>query len=207
MAKNISAKTVKMVQLAILAALILVMAFTPLGYLKVGVVSITFIMIPVGVGAILLGPAAGAFLGGIFGLTSFVQCFGMDYFGTTLFGINPVFTFIMCMAPRILMGWFCGLVFKGMIKIDRTQHKIPSYAVTCLCSALINTVLFVGLLFLFFGNSEFIQGFKGGMNWLAFFAAFVGLNGLMEAVSSMIIGTAVAKAVDSVRKRQAAITD
>lgn len=207
MAKNISVKTVKMVQLAILAALILVMAFTPLGYLKAGVVSITFIMIPVGVGAILLGPAGGAILGGIFGLTSFVQCFGMDYFGTTLMGINPVFTFIMCMAPRILMGWFCGLIFMGMLKIDRSQHKIPSYAVTCLCSALINTVLFVGLLFLFFGNSEFIQGFKGGMGWLAFFAAFVGINGLLEAAASMIIGTAVAKAVDSVRKRQTAVTD
>ena len=45
------------------------------------------------------------------------------------------------------------------------------------------------------------------MGWLAFFAAFVGINGLLEAAASMIIGTAVAKAVDSVRKRQTAVTD
>ena len=40
--------------------------------------------IPVAVGAIVLGPISGAFLGLVFGLTSFSQCFGADTFGTTL---------------------------------------------------------------------------------------------------------------------------
>ena len=76
-------------RLALLAAIVLVLAYTPLGYIHIGPLAITPIMIPVTVGAILLGPTEGAILGGIFGLTSFSTCFGSDMFGTTLMGINP----------------------------------------------------------------------------------------------------------------------
>lgn len=64
-------------ELALLTALVLIMAYTPLGYLKTPWgVEITFIVIPVAVGSIILGPMAGGFLGLVFGLTSFFQCFG-----------------------------------------------------------------------------------------------------------------------------------
>ncbi len=87
-------------------------------------------MIPVVIGAIILGPGAGAVLGAVFGLTSFVQCFGLDTFGTTLMGIQPVYTFIMCMFPRILMGTLCGVIFKGLVRVDKTRHKVIAYPVT-----------------------------------------------------------------------------
>ena len=81
--------------LAMLAAVIVLMAFTPIGYLKVGAVSITFIMIPVVIGAVVTGPRGGALLGAVFGITSFIQCFGLDTFGTAMMSINPVFTFLL----------------------------------------------------------------------------------------------------------------
>ena len=58
---------------AVLAALVLLMSFTPLGYLKVGFVSITFLTIPVAIGAMVVGPGAGLFLGTLFGITSLIQ--------------------------------------------------------------------------------------------------------------------------------------
>ncbi|MDY3274271.1 MAG: ECF transporter S component, partial [Agathobacter sp.] len=64
---------VMMTELALLTAIVILMAYTPLGYLKVGAVSITFIVVPVAVGAVLLGVKAGAFLGLVFGLTSLAQ--------------------------------------------------------------------------------------------------------------------------------------
>ena len=88
------------------------MAFTPVGYLKIGVVSISFLMIPVALGALAKGPVAGAILGTVFGITSFAQCFGMDLFGTFLAEKNVVFTFIMCVVCRALAGFLAGLVFK-----------------------------------------------------------------------------------------------
>ena len=71
-------------RLAVFVAVTLVMAYTPLGYLRTPGLEITFLMIPVTVGAIVLGPAAGAILGGVFGLTSFFQC--LDGSSCTLAG-------------------------------------------------------------------------------------------------------------------------
>lgn len=107
-------KTRKLVQMAILIAVMLILAFTPLGYLKVGAIEITFMTIPVVVGAIILGPAAGAVLGGVFGLTSFIQCFGMSAFGAALLNISPILTFLVCMVPRILMGYLAGVIFRAL---------------------------------------------------------------------------------------------
>ena len=63
-----------MVQLAILVAIMLIFAYTPLGYLKSGPIEITFMVLPVAIGAIILGPSAGAILGGIFGYNTGTGC-------------------------------------------------------------------------------------------------------------------------------------
>ena len=186
------AKLRGMTQTAILAAIIFVMAFTPVGYLKIGPVSITFIMLPVVIGSIVVSPSSGAVLGGIFGLTSFIQCFGMDAFGTTLLGINPVFTFIMCFIPRILAGWLPGLIYRALIKIDKT--RIVSYMAASLSGALINTVLFVGTLVLFFGSSEYLRQF-GDSIW-AIISVLVTFNAAIEAGVCLVVGGALAKALD-----------
>lgn len=194
------AKTLWMAQTAILSAIIILMSFTPLGYLKVGVIEITFIMIPVAVGAILMGPATGAFLGGVFGITSFMQAvFGLSPFGVALLQINPFYLFILTMVPRILMGWLVGLIFKALHKIDKT--KIVSYAVASLSGAVINTVLFVGGLFLLFGNTDYIRSF--GPTVPTIIALLVSLNAALEAAISLVVGTAVTKALGTYYDRNA----
>lgn len=191
-----SARTLWMAQTAILAAIIILMAFTPLGYLRVGALSITFLPIPVVVGAILINPAAGAVLGGVFGLTSFAQCFGIDPFGTALFAISPILTLILTMVPRILMGLLVGLIFRALVKIDRTG--VWSYAVASLSGALLNTVLFVGGLVWFFGNSEYLRQF--GDSILAILGVLITVNALVEAIVTMVIGTMITKALSKVIK-------
>jgi Predicted membrane protein len=160
------AKTVRLVQLAVLSAIIVLMAVTPLGYLKAGVISISFLAIPVVIGGIVCGPLYGGILGAVFGLTSFVQCFGADAFGTALMEINPVATFIMCIVPRILIGVFAGLVFKALIKTK--MPKAAVFSISSLIGALTNTIFFIGLLFVFFYNSDYISNLRGSMNLLAF---------------------------------------
>lgn len=88
-----------LVEMALLVAIILLMAFTPIGYIKTAGLEITLIVVPVAVGAVTLGPTAGAILGGVFGITSFIQCFGMSQFGALLLGINPFLTF------RTYLSW------------------------------------------------------------------------------------------------------
>ena len=192
------AKTLRMVQLAILIAIMLLFAFTPVGYLRIGPVAITFMVLPVAVGAIALGPAAGALLGGVFGLTSFIRCFLGDVFGTLVLSINPFLTFLMCMVPRILCGWLSGLLFRVLQKIDRT--RLASYFAASLSTALLNTLLFVlSIVLLFWHNPAFVDGVAGlGLAtdtlWI-FIIGFVGINGVIEAVVNFIIGGAAAKVV------------
>jgi uncharacterized membrane protein len=193
-------RTLKMVQLALLTAILLLLAFTPLGFIKLPTgLSITIIGIPVIIGAITLGPVGGAILGAIFGLTSFAQAFGADPFGVILLGINPIGLFITTMVPRILMGWLTGLIFKGLIKIDKS--KIFSYVITSLAGSLLNTILFMSTLMLIFYNNprfqeiEFIKSVNAS-NVFALVIAMVGINVVTEMIASGILGTAIAKAVD-----------
>ncbi len=183
-------------QLAMMTALILLMAFTPLGYLRVGVIEITFLMIPVVVGAILLGPAGGAILGAVFGLTSFVQCFGMSPLGVLLLGIDPVRTFIVCVLPRTLMGLFSGLVFCGVRRIRR--KGIAAYALASLSGALLNTVLFIGGLGLLFYGTVAEWASELGLSILGYLLAFITLNSLVEMAACLVVGTAVTKTVHRV---------
>ena len=53
-----------LVEMALLVAIILIMAFTPIGYIRTAGLEITLIVVPVAVGAVTLEPAAGAILGG-----------------------------------------------------------------------------------------------------------------------------------------------
>ncbi|SHO54061.1 ECF transporter S component [Anaerocolumna xylanovorans] len=195
--------TQKLTQLALLTAIIILMAFTPIGYIKTFGLEITLIVIPVTVGAIVAGPAAGAFLGGVFGITSFIQCFGMSPFGAALLGINPVATFVVCLIPRILMGWLSGLIFIGLRK---SGLKEIAYPAASLSGALLNTLFFMTALLAFFYRSDYIQGISeslGGGNIFQFVIAFVGINGLVEAVTCFVIGTAIARALDAFVKRNA----
>ena len=89
---SVQPKTVRISTLGLLTALIVLMAFTPIGYLKTPGLEITFILIPVVVGAVVLGPSGGAILGLVFGITSFAQCFGFSSFGVALMAINPLYT-------------------------------------------------------------------------------------------------------------------
>lgn len=185
-------KTKQLTQIAILLAVILLMAFTPLGYLKTLGLEITFITIPVIIGAIVIGPGAGALLGFAFGITSFIQCFGMSTFGATLLAINPIFTFITCVATRTLMGYLTGIIFK-LIK-GEAKSVVP-YGVASLCGALLNTLFFMSAIILFFGKSEYILSLQGNLSVIKFVLAFVGINGLVEAIACFLIAAAISKAV------------
>lgn len=197
--------TLYLVQMALLVAIILLMAFTPIGYIKTAGLEITLIVVPVAVGAVLMGPAGGAILGGVFGITSFIQCFGMSPFGNVLLGINPFLTFLVCVPTRILVGWLTGLIFAAMRKGKHT--KGISYYVANLACPLLNTLLFMSTLCLGFYRTEFIQNLAGQMgtsNVLAFVAAFIGINGLVEAAVCFIVGSAITRILAQVLRNTAA---
>ncbi len=188
-----------MVELAVLLAILLMLEITGLGMFKTFGLELTILQIPVILGAIILGPSAGAILGGAFGLLSFWECFGKSQFGATLLGINPFLTFLVCVPTRILMGWLCGLIFRAMDrKLAGTKGDFASYVVASLSGALLNTLFFMTTLCLCFYHTEYIQGFAsalGAGNVLLFIVLFVGVQGLVEAALCTVVGAGVGKGV------------
>lgn len=191
--------TTQLTILGLMTALLLLMAYTPLGYLNIGPLAITFNVIPVAISAIVLGPVGGAIAGGVFGLTSFLQCIGVggsSAMGVILFDINPVLAFIQRFVPRVLDGFLLGYIFNF---VRRHANIYVACAVTGFCSAFLNTVFFMLALVLLYGNTEYVQGLMGGQNIIVFICTFVGINAVCEMVSSTILTSAVGAALYKAR--------
>jgi uncharacterized membrane protein len=174
--------------LGLMIAVLLLMAYTPLGYLNIGPLAITFNMIPVAIGAISCGPLGGAILGAVFGLTSFGQCIGVggvSAMGAMLFSINPLLAFIQRFVPRFLDGLLLGYIFKGLRKA--TKNTTLSGYLTGFLSAFLNTLFFMTALVVLFGNTEYVQNLIGGRNVIVFICAFVGVNAVFEMISATIL--------------------
>ena len=101
------------------------------GIFEYGPLAITFNTIPVAIAAIALGPVGGIVAGGVFGLTSFLQCFGGSVLGTTLFGISPILTVFQCFVPRMLDGLL--IRFLNAMPRKHCTSAIANCAVTSFC--------------------------------------------------------------------------
>ena len=191
--------TKTLVRTAILALMIVLLAYLPI---NVGALSITLTIIPIAVGALLYGPLVGAILGLVFGLVSFIQCFGYSPFGLQLLSINWFLTFLVCVPTRILAGFIPGLISRGFKKAHFNHHI--SDAICSILVPLLNTVFFMSMLIICFYQTEFIQGFVsalGASNAFMFVILFVGINGLVELLVGAFITFPLVKALNHIMKR------
>lgn len=187
--------TSQLVILGLMTAVLLLMAYTPLGYLNIGPLAITFNVIPVAISAITLGPVGGAIAGAVFGMTSFLQCIGVggtSAMGAILFDINPLLAFIQRFVPRFLDGLLLGYIFRAARKLSNVSLACM---ITGFCSAFLNTLFFMSALVLLFGNTSYMQELMGGKNVIVFICGFVGVNAVFEMIASTIITGAVGMAL------------
>ncbi|MBQ0001431.1 MAG: ECF transporter S component [Clostridiales bacterium] len=180
--------------MALMTAVLLIFAFTPIGTIPIGPLSISLNMIPVAICAIVLGPVGGAIAGGIFGLLSFLQCFGIGIpsgMGATLAAINPFLAFVQRFVPRLLDGFLLGYIFRFF----RKKNAYVGCAVTGFFSAFLNTLFFMSSLVLLFGNTDYVQGLIAGRNVIVFICAFVGVNAVVEMIAATVVVGAVGSAL------------
>ena len=153
MNQNIKKNTLDLVLTALFTAIIIIMAFTPLGYIPLGVINATIIHIPVILGAIFLGPKRGAFLGFIFGLTSFIKN-TVTPATVSAFVFSPVLaasqfgpsgavkSAFICFVPRILVGVFPYLIYLLIRKLSTGNNAKVKIAIM---DAIISIIAFAGL--------------------------------------------------------------
>ena len=188
---------------ALLVAIIFLLAFTPLGYLVVGPIAATTIQMPVIIGAALMGPTTGAVLGFFFGLSAIVKIItmpGADLFATTALTYAPLQYLIVCIGARVLMGWLAGLLAVGLRKLPfiKNQNSVAIYGITGAVGALMNTVFYLGLLWML--CAQVISTYYGvdisGVGALVMSTAVAA--GIPEAIASCVLVAAVCKALNRV---------
>lgn len=136
-------KTYELVLTTLFTAIIVIMAFTPLGYIPLVVINATIIHIPVILGALFLGPKKGAFLGFVFGLTSFINntfkaatasAFVFSpVLAANIAGVSGIFkSLYICFVPRILVGvipYFVYILIRGLLKSEQKVWRVVVNAV------------------------------------------------------------------------------
>lgn len=195
-------------QMALLTALMLVMAFTPLGYIPLPFMNATTMHIPVIIGACLLGPKMGGVLGGLFGITSVVRATISpnltSFVFTPFYSFSPEFhgswtSLIVAIVPRILIGVCAGFVFLGLKKL--IHNETISLAVSGFVGSMVNTIGVMGLIYLLFGEQYAAAGGTDPSLLLGVIMGVVGVNGVPEAIIAAVLTAAVSKAVLAVGRQ------
>ena len=130
-----------LVLLGLLTAIVALFSLTPIGSIPIGPLSITLNIIPIAIAAIALGPTGGLILGLVFGIFSFLQCFGIGVLsgmGAATLEISPTLTFIQRVVPRAIDGLLVGIIFS-------TLSKINSKKTLSVISGIVSGIVLIGL--------------------------------------------------------------
>ena len=196
-----------MATLAMLCGVLLVMGMTGIGFIPLPVIKATTMHIPVILGAILLGPKAGAVLGAVFGLCSIwantttpgLLSFAFSPFMTTEGLVGVVKSLWIALGCRILFGALAGwlwLVFRKMLKTEYAALPVTA-AVATIC----HTLLVMGSIYVLL-----TQQYAAAKN-VAISAVFglimgtVTASGIPEAIAAAILVTVIGKALLNLMNR------
>jgi len=175
--------------LAILLALVIVLQ-TFGGAINIGAVQLNFTLVPIVLGAIILGPLAGAFLGLACGIVVLVQVImGLVPFYTLIWTGAPVQTFFTCTVKTTLAGFLAGLVFKAF----RKKNALIGVFVAAAIVPIVNTAVFVlGCITMW----NVIAEMAGGTNVLGFIlVSLVTFNFFIELGVNLLVSPGVYRVV------------
>ena len=196
-------QTSDMVKVALLSAIIVVLSFTPMGYIPLGFMNATTVHIPVIIGSILLGAKKGAFLGGIFGLSSMIHATVIpqvaSFVFTPFYSVGDMhgnlWSLVVCFVPRILTGVVPYYVYRLCRKLCKKENL--SIGIGAFCGSMTNTLLVMNFIYLFFGRPYAQINNTAFEGLYAVISAVILTNGVPEAIVACILTVLICKAVKS----------
>lgn len=193
-----SEKTRRLTGLALFTAIIVVLQII-CTFVKFGPFSLTLAMVPIVVGAAIYGPAAGAYLGGVFGVVVFLACVaGADAGGAILFTARPFVTGALCIAKGALAGWAAG----GVYALLHRRSEIGAVILAAVVSPVVNTGIFVCGLAGFF--PEILTAWAGGSAVVYYvITGLVGVNFLVELLVDVVLIPVVERIIRAGSRRKA----
>ena len=172
--------------LGIFSALVIVLQVISY-FIKIGQFSLTLVLVPVVLGAVLFGPDFGVILGSVFGAVTVIGCItGIDQGGHVLFNASPILTILTCMVKAIMAGYVPGLIAAAL----KRKHLQLAVILAAICAPIVNTGIFLLGCYLFFFDT--IKEWAGGTNVGTFMiVGLVGMNFIFELVINLILSPAI----------------
>lgn len=177
----------------------LVIAFQMLsGFMKIGTTAFCLVLVPIVLGGMLLGIAAGAILGGIFGLIVIIDgLIGLDPFTLYLLNVQPFFTVALCILKGVAAGVIPALVYKFL----SVKNKYVAAFVAAVLAPVCNTGVFaIGALLML---DSILPALGNPTNSPAYvvFVLLIGVNFFVELAINLVLAPAVYTVNGVVEKR------
>lgn len=190
-----------MAAVAMFAAIIVVLANTPLGMIPLVVTKATTVHIPVILGAILLGPLAGGILGGVFGICSVISntmtpaltSFAFSPFLSTTGVPGALKALWVSVGCRILIGVVAGWLWKFLRK--RNVNSWASLPLVGFVGSMVNTVLVMGSIYVLFAQQYAAAKDVAREAVFGLIMTTVAFNGIPEALAAAVLVAAIGKAL------------
>lgn len=197
-----------MAAVAMFAAIIVVLANTPLGMIPLVITKATTVHIPVILGAILLGPLAGGILGGVFGICSVISntmtpaltSFAFSPFLSTTGVPGALKAIWVAVGCRILIGVVAGWLWKFLRK--RNVNSWASLPLVGFVGAMVNTVLVMGSIYVLFAQQYAAAKDVAREAVFGLVMTTVAFNGIPEALAAAVLVAAIGKALLRVTRTQ-----
>ena len=191
-----NAKIKKMTSMALLIALTVVLQLLGSVLPRVGPFGLSFVLIPIVVGAAVYGPGAGAVLGGAFGV---IVCFcsynGLDGGGFMVWQASPLLCILVVMLKGILAGVFSGWAYR--LFADKNPY-LAMLAAAFICPV-VNTGIFLAGMSLFF--MDVLEVWAGGSNIAGYLlSGIILVNFVPELIINLVFSPAGQRIVHAVKK-------
>lgn len=188
-----------MAGVAMMAAIVVLLANTPLGMIPLVVTKATTVHIPVILGAILFGPLAGGILGGVFGICSVIintftpalTSFAFSPFMSTTGLSGAVKALWVAVGCRILIGAVAGWLWKAL-----SHTRVNSWtalSIVGFTGSMVNTVTVMGSIFLLF-TQQYAQAKEVALEAVSgLILTTVVVNGIPEAIVATVLVAVIGK--------------
>ena len=175
--------------LALLTAIVVVLQLLG-SFIRFGPFSISLVLIPIVVGAALYGAAAGAWLGGVFGL---VVLLSGD--AGAFLAVNPLGTILTVLVKGALAGFCAGLVYRLFARPGK--NEVPAVVCAAVAAPVVNTGIFLLGCLLFFlptvSECGAAMGFESVGKYMIF--GLVGGNFLFELLFNIILSPVIVRLI------------
>lgn len=196
-----------MVSVALMAAIVIVLANTPLGMIQLPIIKATTVHIPVIIGAVLLGPLAGAILGAVFGICSLISntmaptllSFAFSPFMSTSGIPGAIKALWISIGCRILIGVAAGWLWILFTKLKVNQ--LIALPIVGFVGSMVNTITVMGSIYLLFAQ-QYADAKEVAVSavW-GLIMGTVTASGIPEAIAAAILVLALGKVLIQVFRK------